>query len=319
MIAYFVLMGAGALLATLLFSLRLGKGKASQALLTLGLMIPFGFFGAKLVYVLAMAGSQFPRYGLGALIRINAEEFSVFGGALGVIGAVLLAARLLRQDGITALDRFAPAGMLMLAVTRASEAFLSTWYIHHGLIGLGRYLPDDHWACFFPVAVQDEWEVWFIAIFTFETLIALISFLLSLKRRKHNFLQSVFFIMAFQIICESLHSQSIRWGFVRVEQLLCALGVLAIIAIHARAAARQGVPAKKRVSLFVWMFLMIVLDVAVEFALDKTAYIMNWLGLDVPEDFPLDQVILYGSYGVMLLSILGMFLVEKKAMHLRKD
>lgn len=319
MIAYFVLMGAGALLATLLFSLRLGKGKASQALLTLGLMIPFGFFGAKLVYVLAMAGSQFPRYGLGALIRINAEEFSVFGGALGVIGAVLLAARLLRQDGITALDRFAPAGMLMLAVTRASEAFLSTWYIHHGLIGLGRYLPDDHWACFFPVAVQDEWEVWFIAIFTFETLIALISFLLSLKRRKHNFLQSVFFIMAFQIICESLHSQSIRWGFVRVEQLLCALGVLAIIAIHARAAARQGVPAKKRVSLFVWMFLMIVLDVAVEFALDKTAYIMNWFGLDVPEDFPLDQVILYGSYGVMLLSILGMFLVEKKAMHLRKD
>lgn len=319
MITYFVLMGAGALLATLLFALRLGKGKAAQAFLTLGLMIPLGFIGAKLVYVLAMAGSQFSRYGLGALLRINAEEFSVFGGALGVIDAVLLAARLLRQDGITALDAFAPAGMWMLAVTRASEYFLSTHYLHHGLIGLGSYLPDDHWACFFPVAVQDEWEVWFIAIFTFETLVALISFLLSLRRREHNFLRSVFFVMAFQIICESLHSQSIRWGFVRVEQLLCALGVLTVIAIHARAAARQGVPKKDRVSLFVWIFLMILLDVAVEFALDKAAYIMNGLGLDVPEDFPLDRVILFGSYGVMLLTILGMFLVERKALRLRKD
>ena len=125
--------------------------------------------------------------------------------------------------------------------------------------------------------------------------------------------------MAFQIFCESLHSQSIRWGFVRVEQLLCALGVLTIIAIHARTAAHQGVPTKKCVSLLVWTLVMILLDVAVEFALDKTAYIMNGFGLDVPEDFPLDQVILYGSYGVMFLSILGMFVIEKKALRLRKE
>lgn len=319
MIAYFILMGAGALLMSLLFRLRLGKGKGPQALLTLALAIPFGFVGARLLYVLAMAGSQFSHYGLGALLRFNAEEFSVFGGALGVTAAVLLAARLLKQPIAPTLDCFAPAGLLMLAVTRASEYFLTTRFIHHGLIGLGSDLPDDYWACFFPLAVQDEWEVWFLAIFTLEAAVALCGFILSLQQREHNFLRSAFFVMAFQIFCESLHSQSIRWGFVRVEQLLCALSCLGVIWILARGAVRQGVPGKKCYPLLLWALLMIVLDVGVEFALDKGALILYRLGVNVPEDFPLEQTILYGSYGVMLLTLLGLFRIERKAILLRKE
>lgn len=316
MTAYLISMGAGLLLATLLFALRI-KGsaarRAGQALLTAALMVVLGFLCAKAVYTLALAKVQFTRYGMGAFIHLNMEEFSVFGGALGVTLAAVLAAKAFRIKATDALNAFAPSGALLLLTVRASEYFISNRFLGHGLIGMGADLMDNDPLCFFPFAIPDAWGIWFYAVFMLETCVALIALVLSLTayRRHCTFLRTAFFLMVCQIFCESLHNQSIRWGFVRVEQLLCAVGAMVVVVLHC-AAWRKASGASFR-SAFGWclpLLLLFGVDVGVEFALDKTALILATLNIEVAEGFPLESVTFYASYGAMLLSIAGMLAIE---------
>lgn len=316
MTAYLISMGAGLLLAAVLYALRI-KGnaarRAGQTLLTAALMVALGFLCAKAVYALALAKTQFVRYGLGAFVHLNMEEFSVFGGALGVILAVALAAKIFRMKAGDALNAFAPSGALLMVTVRASEYLISNKFLGHGLIGMGTDLMDNDPLCFFPFAIPDAWGTWFYAIFMLETCVALVALVLSLTayRRHCTFLRTVFFIMVCQIFCESLHNQSIRWGFVRVEQLLCAVGAMVVVVLHC-AACRKASGASFKAA-FGWclpLLLLFGVDVGVEFALDKTALILATLGIEVAEDFPLENFVFFASYGAMLLSIAGMLVIE---------
>lgn len=315
MIEYGFCMGAGLLLTMLLYHLRLrplGKTAVGQTAVTAVLFAVLSFAAAKVLYVLVMAPTQFSRYGAGAFLRMNMEEFSVFGGCLGGVAAILLDARLRQLPAMQVLDAFAPCGVLMLAVTRASEYFLGSRFIHHGLIGLGSDLMDGDWACFFPLAVQDEWETWFYAVFMLEAAVALAAMILSLTvyRKKYPFLRTVFLVMAVQIFCESLHTQSIRWGFVRVEQLLCAVGIFAITVCLCRKGQRnEKSSAIKGYVPCVLILLLIGVDVGVEFMLDKSAMFLSALHL---EDVggQLEMMLPYLCYGVMLLTIIGMLWIN---------
>ena len=47
--------------------------------------------------------------------------------------------------------------------------------------------------------------------------------------KKHRFLRSLFYLCLLQILCESLRSDSFTWLFVKVEQLICMLGVAGVL------------------------------------------------------------------------------------------
>ena len=256
-----------ALLYALLLPAPAGK-RAAQAGLSLVLGAALGLAGAKLLYML-LEFDYVKGQGLAEFWRsVEPDMLSFYGGVGGVILAVFLASKLARVPAKTALDAFAVPGALMLAMARFAE-------FHLGLIGVGNYMdPEESPFCFFPVAVTNEWDEWYLAVFMLEGAVALVIALLAfLRRRSWDLPYTLFWLCLTQIFCESLRAQSITWLFVRWEQLLCFLVAEGIMI----AAARKR---PKRVRLFrlppIAGLVLAALVVAEEFALDKTN-IPHWI------------------------------------------
>lgn len=229
---YFLFLAVGAALCTGLYAWRLKSAK--PALVTLPLAIVLAAVMAKAVYFLAKLPEQFDNYGLGGILRTRPAEFSFVGGCLGVVLAVLLAAKLLRRPALPMLDAFAPCGALMAAIVRFAEGLLDPM----SLVGLGDFVAETKHQ-FFPLAVENAMLYsWFYAVFMLEGALALIVAAVGfLRSRKAGFapgrvfLHTACYLALPQIFCERMLNQCTRWGFVRVEQLLCAVIVFAVILV----------------------------------------------------------------------------------------
>lgn len=221
---YVVTLLIGALCCSLLFALRLRKCALpyKAAFSALILSAALGFVLAKAVYVLCLGSRLFPRYGAGAFLRMNLAEFSFVGGALGVILGVAIACRIHRTALLPALDAFAPAMALMMFFARGGEYFL-------GMQGVGAYLENEK-LFFFPLAVANEWEEYFLAVFMLSAVFALCTAVAALCAGKKTravpgllFELVLYHLALSQILGENLRVQCMKWGFVRTEQLFCAL------------------------------------------------------------------------------------------------
>ena len=262
--SYGIWMIAGALICAAVYGL-LARGLKRPALcwVSLGLSAVLGTVCAKLVYYLAQIDFMIANGWLASLVNTDPAQWCFFGGGIGVVLGVWLAAKWMRVSPAQALDAFAPAGALMAAIAR-----FGAWFLQDAMIGLGEYLEDPA-LCFFPLAVRNEWDEYYLAVFMLEGLFALIVTVLALCRfRKMRFVRTVFWLCLGQIFLESLHSDSISWLFVRVEQLLSMLTVAAVLILYT---LRMG-PRPRR-----WLPLAICLMcaglfVGVEFALDKTSW-----------------------------------------------
>ena len=188
------------------------------------------------------------------------DELSYYGGMAGVILAVVLSARAVGRKISDTLYIFAPAGAMIAAVFRFAEGFLGT-------LGFGKYL--EH-GVFFPVTVEvfydQYYSEYYWAVFMLEGVLALAAMALSVLHRKPDrFLWTLFWLCLPQILCESLRIQSIRWLFVRCEQLTCFLvceGLLVWYAFrHGARRFRSWIPALVGLAVC-------GLVIAVEFALD---------------------------------------------------
>ncbi|MBQ9263634.1 MAG: prolipoprotein diacylglyceryl transferase [Clostridia bacterium] len=287
-VAYFGMMIVGAVVCTALFAGLLNqKGmKASGAVWMLPLAAALGFACAKAVYCLLMVQFVGPRYGLGALVRMEKGEFSFFGGCAGVLLGAALAGRITRQNRAQFLDAFAPAGALMVCFARASEYYLGEFNIPSDEI-------ETEFFHRFPFAITNEWEEWYAALFMLAALFALIVFVLSLCRKQESRIdglrieRTIFYLCLPQVFCESLRSDGIMWGFVRAEQVLCGLCMFALLLIHCRAAKEKG-KWKTYWPLYADLGCILVM-VFVEFNLDKTF-------VDIPS---------FLNYGLMWLALLG--------------
>ena len=150
---------------------------------------------------------------------LKTEEMSYYGGMAGVCLAVALSAKILGLRPGKVLNLFAPAGALMAAIARFAEYFL--YPTGTGIAGEA-FLP-------FPVAVSIVWSEDYIeyvpAVYMFSGLMSLVAFVLCLKHRDEpdRMLRTLFYLCLPQLFCESLRAQSIKWLFVRSEQLFCFL------------------------------------------------------------------------------------------------
>ena len=196
--------------------------------------IVLGAVLSKVTYVVLQWHYAFPHWGWGAFTVLRPDTFCFFGGAVGVVLGVIISAKLTHQRFLPVLDAFAPAGALLVAIARFGEKYL-------GEIGTAGFEMPEQLA-FFPFALTNEWGESYPAIFMLSCLAALIVAIVGLTRKPGGrdgqlFLRTAFYLALPQIMCESLLAECMKWGFVRVQQLLCALTLLAILLAECRRAA----------------------------------------------------------------------------------
>ena len=229
----------------------------------------------KLFYVALLFQRVWPRFGFAAFWRLKASEFSFFGGGVGVVLAMALTAKITGQKTKPFLSAFAPCGALLAAGFRAAEYF-------QGMLGAGAYLEPSAFTRF-PLAVANQWGEWHSAVFTLETLAALTVAAVFALRKKEGWIpglhmeRTVYYLCVPQIFFESLRNQSLRWGFVRVEQVLCGVCVVGLLMYACLQTEGKGVRRFRPVLL---SLLCIAVIVGAEFGLDKWNFsTVFWYGL----------------------------------------
>lgn len=236
------------------------KGVVPQCLLMGALGTVFGVVLAKLVYYLAMINYMMMFGWLRSLVDVTMGTFSYYGGVAGFCLGVVLTARLTHEKPMALLDAFAPAGVLLAALARFGEFFLAG-------VGTRDFL---YWElpehCFFPLAVSNEYGEWLYAVFMLEGLLTLCVFVLCITCfRQQRFLRALFYLCLLQILCESLRTDSFTWLFVKVEQLICMLGLAGVLLVYCIKTPVQGF---RRWLPIVYCFPVAAVFVVLEFALN---------------------------------------------------
>lgn len=205
---------------------------AVAAAVSFPLCAALGVLFAKASYVLLMQDWE-------TLLTPDPAEFCFTGGAAGVCLGVRLAAAVTGYKPAGKLwDRFVLPGCLLVAGLRIAE-------IRLGSLGVGRYMDVPSGAPKPILAVYNQYGEAHLAVFVLEALAAVIIGLLSLRSWAacpgQRFETAVFRLCACQILLENMRIQALTWGFVRVEQVLCAVILLALMLLAcARSTKKQG-------------------------------------------------------------------------------
>ena len=229
--AYLLFMGCSAAACILWFFLsfrrQAGTGRAAAlGGLTLVLGILLGVLCARAAWLLMRINALIPK----EILTLHYYEMSYFGGVAGVVLAVWLAAKIMREPSRNVLNAFAPMGAFMAGMARFAEGYL-------GFTGLSSLVYEE--GLFFPVTYEIAWfedySEFYLAVFMYSGLCCLIAAAFALVRRKdpNRLLRTLFYICLPQILLESLRMQSINWLFVRVEMLLCFLYCEAVLVWYA--------------------------------------------------------------------------------------
>ena len=242
--------------------LRRGDLGAGLALLSLPLCGMLGAALAKALYVVLLQADYVLEWGeWDVFLDFQPKKLCFMGGAFGVVLGVFLAARILGKSPRRVLDAFAPAGALMITGFRLAESQL-------GKLGTGTLVEYDGFFARPPFVLVDSYGDRWMAIYFWEAVVALIVFLLALFSREKRpgliFHRAVFRLCVCQILLESMRSQSMRWGFVGVEMVLCAVVLLALLAAACRRSGRDwwAIPA---------LFVLLGAIVGEEFARQKAS------------------------------------------------
>ena len=220
-------------------ALREGLRAAAGAAVSFPLCAALGFVSAKLFYVLLMETGRMIEWGeFDALLSLDPGTFCFTGGGIGVWLGLLLSARITgNRPAGKFLDLFTVPGLLLAAGLRMAEAWL-------GSLGTGRFI-EAAVAPPFPFAVVNEYGEAHVSVFFWEAAWALAVALLSLSDRDScpgaRFETAVFRLCAGQILLENMRSRAMSWGFVRVEQVFCAVILLILLlSACARNTKKQG-------------------------------------------------------------------------------
>lgn len=222
-----------------------------------------GYFGARGFYVLThdvLTGAFYQGF-----FTAQPYAHAFCGAIIGVMAALALTACLTKNRFTVLADATAIPGMLLIALCRLSE--------YQSDFGWGSIV-NDAGLQFFPLAVQDSfWHEWHLAVFNLEAFLALVflTILLIRGRKQHRdgalFESALLWWSLGQIFCETIRTEVINWGFLPVQQLICAVFGLVIL-------IRRGIQTRKSTGRFpavpVTLYLLgIGVTAFLEFAVDK--------------------------------------------------
>ena len=152
----------------------------------------------------------------------------MYGGILGALIALAIAGG---KDRLRLMDAYAPSAALMIAFARVAEGFYGQGY--------GEYWYEESTLpCRFPFMVYDPYyESWAWALFMAGALIAAVLFVLLLIRKPafpgDGMLTLLGLYASAQVVLESLRrDEFLRWGFVRVEEVLSGAVILAVLILY---------------------------------------------------------------------------------------
>lgn len=214
-------------------------------------------------------------------------EYAFSGAVLGAILAALLTVLVTRQHAGYVLDAMTPTALVTLSLARCAEMFAD--------FGWGAVV-EGKWAKF-PFAVQDAFEQWRLSVFFMEALLAVIvlGYAKLWRKKMPGELFSIAFgwLMMGHLFLETLRAESICWGFVRVQQLFCAIAALMLM-IAWNGKNHLGA---RRLGVNVLIYLGCVgLIVFAQYAMDKLTHV-----LPVP-----------ASYGLMGAALFVMGVIVQK-------
>ena len=248
--------------------------KKITALLYVLFAAPLALFLARLIYCAVRYDWIFLDEmgefgGLWHFFEIGNGGMNIIGALLGCLMAGKICGSLTKQRAGAILDAAAPWGALLIALSRFAEPLLGQGY--------GDLLESPALS-FYPMAFENEWGEWSLAVCNLEGILALALFFVLLylagKTRRPGTL-CLYFLALFcapQIMPQSLRSDDVLFVFIfaRVTQigymvLLCG----AAGAAWAVAARRTGITPRL---MGEWLLMLLGVGVCIgaEFALDKT-------------------------------------------------
>lgn len=256
---FYIKQGRRALIAPgmLSFSMLISLG--------LGLLLSRAFtFFTRIQFLLPTQGWQ-------GLFDFEVQGLSYMGGIAGILLACAITAVIFKQDAHIILDAMAPGVLLAALLSRLAEYFVST--------GQGSFVENEA-LHFFPLAVKNQWDEWYYAVFMLEALFALLILWDALRitrPRGQRWQRALYLFFCGQMLCESLLAETIKWGFVRVNQLFCAIGAAGIMACWLMKLRRGQGPSLWRRAAPLVLIGVIALMVGLEFALDRWQETPRWL------------------------------------------
>lgn len=195
-----------------------------------------------------------------SIISFWEKGYMLYGIILGVVFAVYFTSS---KDFGGFLDAFVAPTALFIAIFRIAEGFIGQGY--------GEYWEGENgFFTRFPFMVFDRsYEQWAWAIFVLEALIAIIIFVIILKNKAlfagESFTLMIGLYAAFQIVLESLRrDEFLRFGFVRIEQVISAFVVLLVLIIYSVKLGKN----KQKLPIFLFYIVFIVSAVLIEFAME---------------------------------------------------
>ena len=235
---------------------------AAAAAVSFPLCAVLGFLFAKLFYIVTMETSNIWYWGeWGPSLSLEPARFCFVGGAVGAWLGVWLAAKITGYAPAgKLLDRFALPGSLLIAGLRMAE-------IELGSLGTGRFIEVPANAAYLILAVYNRYGEPHVAVFVWEAVAAAVVGLLSLRDETglpgQRFKTAAFRLCVCQVLLENMRSRALMWGFVRVEQLLCAVILMILLLLAcARDTKKQGAV---RFLPALYLFLCIAAIVGIEF------------------------------------------------------
>lgn len=235
---------AGAVLIGLFWARALcaRRGLAAQTVSVFAVFgLPLSFLFARLLYCLICL-EGFSRRGIAYFFDFTGGGYTLFGALLGGVLALALTARRTRQSWGRIADALCAPAALVIALARLAEGLVGQgygWYVEDWfdpMNGMSLFHPQEFDGLLrFPFAVQDMYGEWSWAIFVLEALLALVIALHALRRGEgecsgDTALRALLDLCAAQILCESLRQDAVlRFGFVRVSQVLGALVAVALL------------------------------------------------------------------------------------------
>lgn len=260
------LMGAG------YYSSRARADGLKNPAILLGFLIalPLRFLLSRAFAFFTQMHYLLPAKGWISLLDLRPQGLSYIGAIAGLMLGGYISERVCRLPRHKLLDPMASGVLVFIVISRLAEVFVST--------GQGSFVENSA-LHFFPLAVQNEWGEWYFAVFMLEALFAFL-ILWDVQRKPRpageRWRLTLFYFFCSQMLCESLRAEVIKWGFVRVQQLFCAIGAASMLATWVVKAARRGV--KRSVWLLPACLLpcVIALMIGLEFALDRWQNTPRW-------------------------------------------
>ena len=254
------------------------------------LALPLGFLCARLGYCLA-AWDWVKQEGIAFFFQFSRGGYMLYGALAGALLAAALTARLSGVRFAKMADALAMPALVLVALGRLAEGLVEQGYGW----GIADWFTEDYGMSLFaledpsfffrlPFGVPDMYGNYNWAVFVFEALVACgLALAVSrarVRRAGGRAAWALLLYAAAQELCESLRQDAVlRWGFVRINQVLGAVVIVALMALcYGLAQPRKP---KRLILSVVGVVLGALLITAMEFALEKKFSALEWVPMDV--------------------------------------